>query len=464
MHSEDIELIEAINKATDAALSKGVRVLQTHFYGTQREHVLRHLAEMNPPQGAHIVDAGSGIGEVARIMLEARPDLQFTLVNVSEYQLSMSPDGCAQVLADFTSSGLEAGCADVVMFNSALCQMPINQALSEARRLLKVGGQLFVSDLAIDHYQEFPELYATFMPVAQWSEVIGRHGFECQAVNAEPGYDAEHFRTAFDDVACFDTMMTGLQPFVARFAKQAIDRHVSDAIASHERIALQFSGGKDSLATLFLLKDHWPKITVYWTNTGDPVPEVAAVVAKVKAMVPNFVEIHGRVVEQNEVFGMPSDLVPTTSTPIGISAYGKGERLQDRFQCCYKSLMEPMQERMALDGVTLIIRGQKTADTMKSPLRSGAIEGATELLFPIEDWTDDQVFAWLEQHAFVPDYYKELAASPDCLTCSAYWSEGRAAWLKRKHPQAYAQYQLKLDIIREAVMPHIAVFNLEVSQ
>jgi phosphoadenosine phosphosulfate reductase len=154
--------------------------------------------------------------------------------------------------------------------------------------------------------------------------------------------------------------------------------------------------------------------------------------------------------------------VPTTSTPFGINAYGGGTKLQDRFQCCYNSLMLPMQERMEQDGITLIIRGQKSADTMKSPLRSGALENGIELLFPLEHWTDEQVFAFLKENAFIPDYYQQLAASPDCLTCSAYWSEGRAAWLKSKHPEAHAVYQGKLDTIREAVMPHIALFNLEV--
>lgn len=460
-------MIEAINRATDHALTSGVRVLQTHFYGSQREHVLRHLELMNPPHGAHIVDAGSGIGEVARIMHEARPDLTFTLVNVSKYQLDMSPRGDAfhYWLADFTASQLPSGFADVVMFNSALCQMPINQALSEARRVLKDGGQLFVSDIAIDQFREIPDLYATFMPADQWQEVIERHGFSGHGQFISPGaFDVAHFKAAFADEGAFDQLMGGLQPFTASFTKQQQHQHIESVLNRHERIAMQFSGGKDSLAALMQLQPYWGEMTVYWTNTGDPVPEVREVVERVREMVPNFVEIAGRVNEQIASAGLPSDLVPTSSTPVGLAAYGRGVMLQDRFQCCYRSLMEPMQERMAQDGITLIIRGQKSVDVLKSPLRSGAIENGIELLFPLEDWTDDQVFAWLEEHAFVPSYYQELSASPDCLTCSAYWSEGRAGWLKRKHPEAYDAYQAKLDVIRQQVMPHIALFNLEVSQ
>lgn len=435
--------------------------MQTHYFGTsQQEHVRQLLEWMKPCPGAHIVDAGSGVGEIALFMNTIRPDLEFTMVNISEYQLGLSPTGeqFHQVLADFTMSGLEDECADVVMLNSALCQMPINKALSEARRILKPGGKLFISDLSVEGYREYPQLHAVFMSPREWGDVVRRHGFDESSMITFDQFDISHFQAAYGENFEHDFPLA--LPFIGVFGKAADT--VAAAIKRHERIALQLSGGKDSLATLFLLHEHWDKLTVYWTNTGDAVPEVQAVVESIKAMVPNFVEISGCVREQVEAFGLPSDLVPTTSTQFGISAYEGGTKLQDRFQCCYNSLMLPMQERMEQDGITLIIRGQKSADTMKSPLRSGALENGIELLFPIEHWTDAEVFTFLEENAFVPDFYQGLGASPDCLTCSAYWSEGRATWLKKTHPDAHAVYQGKLDIIREAVMPHIALFNLEV--
>jgi phosphoadenosine phosphosulfate reductase len=456
-------LIEAINRATDLSLNKGLRVMQTALIGgSQAAHVEYLLKLMNPIPGAHIVDAGCGIGEVPWLMQGHRPDLEFTLVNISQHQLDMAPFGPQfhQLLADFTNSQLPAGCADVVMFNSALCQMPINQALSEARRLLKPGGQLFVCDLAIAEYRELPELYATFMPADTWSEVIERHGFKMMKTILTTG-DMEHFSGEFED---FEQALPDAMVYIAQFSKQADDAHLMSALDRHERIAFQFSGGKDSFAALLLLQEHWPQMTVYWTNTGDPVPEVLAMVDQVRALVPHFVEIAGRVNEQIAAHGLPSDLVPTTSAPTGLIAYGGGVALQDRFNCCYHSLMLPMQERMVADGVTLIVRGQKSADVMKSPLRSGALHDGIELLFPIEHWTDTDVFDYLNGNAFVPEYYEHLTASPDCLTCSAYWGESRATWLKTKHPEAYQVYQGKLDVIREAVMPHIALFNLEVAQ
>lgn len=455
-------MIEAINRATDLSLAQGLRVMQTGFIGgSQTAHVAYLLKLMAPAYGAHIVDAGCGIGEVAKLMHDLRPDLTFDLVNVSAYQLEHTPAGAAfnPCLTDFTSTTLASASADVVMFNSALCQMPINQALSEARRLLKPGGQLFVCDLAIAEYRELPELFATFMPADTWGEVIERHGFAPTKTILTHG-DMQHFAGAFDD---FEQALPGAMTYIAQFRKQALDEQLAETIDRHNSIAFQFSGGKDSLAALFLLRDYWPQMTVYWTNTGDPVPEVLAVVERVRALVPHFVEITGRVQEQIAAHGLPSDLVPTTSAPTGLVAYGGGVSLQDRFNCCYQSLMLPMQERMAADGITLIVRGQKSSDVMKSPLRSGALMDGIELLFPLEHWSDTEVFDYLNGNAFIPDYYVYLNASPDCLTCSAYWGESRATWLKAKHPEAYQVYQGKLDVIRDAVMPHIALFNLEVT-
>lgn len=455
-------MIEAINRATDLSLAQGLRVMQTALIGeSQAAHVAYLLKLINPAPGAHIVDAGCGIGEVARLMHAERPDLTFDLVNTSEYQLKHAPDGEAFAIhcADFTRSGLPDASADVVMFNSALCQMPINQALSEARRVLKDGGQLFICDLAITEYRELPELYATFMPADTWGEVIERHGFAPTKTILTHG-DMSHFAGEFAD---FEQALPGAMVYLAQFRSQTLHEQVAATLDRHQRIAFQFSGGKDSLAALFVLERYWPQMTVYWTNTGDPVPEVQAVVEQVRALVPHFVEIAGRVNEQIADHGLPSDLLPTTATAFGRAAYGGGVALQDRFNCCYHSLMAPMHQRMLDDGVTLIIRGQKSSDRMKSPLRSGALDNGIELLFPLEHWSDDAVFEYLRDNAFIPQYYQHLAASPDCLTCSAYWSEGRATWLKAQHPEAYQVYQGKLDVIREAVMPHIALFNLEVN-
>ena len=236
-----------------------------------------------------------------------------------------------------------------------------------------------------------------------------------------------------------------------------------DIIDRHDRIALQFSGGRDSLACLYLMRHYWDRLTVYWCDTGAAYPETIALMEQVRDMVPNFARIEGRQPQVIEAFGIPSDIVPVSGTPIGIEVAGGGQPIQDRYLCCYRSIMLPMHERMIEDGITLIIRGQKDADRFKATTRSGEVHDGIEYLFPIQDWTSKQVMDYLrEQDAPIPRFYEILNTAPDCMTCSAWWEEGAAKYLKRYHHAQYLENQTRLDIINKAVGEHIAAFNQEV--
>jgi phosphoadenosine phosphosulfate reductase len=238
-----------------------------------------------------------------------------------------------------------------------------------------------------------------------------------------------------------------------------------DIIERHQNIALQLSGGKDSLACLFLMKPYLDKITVYWCNTGAAYPETVDLMEQIRSWVPNFVEIEGQQPAVIREFGIPTDILPASRTPMGVAATGnEAHTMQDRYSCCLRSFMLPMHERMVSDGITLIIRGQKNSDKLKGPLRSGQVDGGIEYLFPIEDWTSEQVMAYLrEQKAPIPRFYEVLDSAPDCVTCSAYWEEGAVKYLKRYHYQQYQEVQHRLAIISEAVSDHIANFNVEVN-
>lgn len=238
----------------------------------------------------------------------------------------------------------------------------------------------------------------------------------------------------------------------------------SDTIGRHERIALQFSGGKDSLACLFLMRPHWNRLTVYWLDTGDAYPETVSLVSRIRDMVPNFARIEGRQPQVIEQFGIPTDILPASCTPMGVSAAGKGAQMQDRYSCCLRSIMLPMHERMLEDGVTLIIRGQKNADKVKGLLRSGDVDGGVEVLFPVEEWTDRQVMDYLRrQDIEIPRFYEMLNDAPDCMTCSAWWEKGEGAYRRRYHPMHFIEYQRRLELIKAAVGDHIAAFNKEVA-
>lgn len=240
---------------------------------------------------------------------------------------------------------------------------------------------------------------------------------------------------------------------------------IQEVIKRHEKIALQLSGGRDSLACLYLLRPYWSLITVYWCSTGDTFPETREVIERIKGEVPHFVEIEGQQPDIVSRFGLPSDIVPASHTVVGLMGSGKaGPLIQDRYSCCGRVFMQPMHERMIADGVTLIIRGQRADDALKSPIQSGHMEDGIEYLLPIERWDSKRVMSFLrEQHAPIPRFYQTMSHSPDCMTCSAYWETGTAKYLKQHHPQAHAEVQRRLEIIKEAVSDSIAAFNQEVN-
>ena len=239
----------------------------------------------------------------------------------------------------------------------------------------------------------------------------------------------------------------------------------SETIDRHAKIALQLSGGKDSLACLYLIREHWDRLTVYWCNTGDAFPETVALMDDVRGMVPYFVEVRGLQPETVEQFGIPSDIVPASCTPVGLIGSGRaGPLIQDRYSCCFRTMVIPMQQRMIEDGITLVIRGQKNADGLKWPTRSREVQDGVEYLFPIEGWTDRQVMDYLrEQGADLPRFYEMMNSAPDCMTCSAYWETGAAKYMKRYHHESYIEVQRRLDAINAEVSTSIEHFNIEVT-
>jgi 3'-phosphoadenosine 5'-phosphosulfate sulfotransferase (PAPS reductase)/FAD synthetase len=231
----------------------------------------------------------------------------------------------------------------------------------------------------------------------------------------------------------------------------------------HENVALQFSGGKDSLACLYLMKPYWEALTVYYVNSGDTFPETAGLMETVRKMVPDFVEVQGRQPKVHRDFGWPSDIVPCGSTSFGRMMDSKEVALTDRYTCCFESIMKPMYEQMKADGITLIIRGQKNDDHLKPPLRSGALADGFEFLYPIETWSVGQLFTYLAEHGYVPKYYREgLMSAPDCLHCTAWLDEGRSAYLQQHHPIQFHEQQRRLAAIAGTLAPYLTNLHHEI--
>lgn len=226
-------------------------------------------------------------------------------------------------------------------------------------------------------------------------------------------------------------------------------------LRGHERIALSFSGGKDSLAVVYQLRAYLEHITLYHMDTGDLLPEQVAIVDHVKAFAPNFVHLQGDVAGWIAQHGLPTDLVPHSMHPVGRAMGEASVPLVSRYDCCYANLMSPLFERMRADGNTLLIRGTKLVDMKKMPSDDGPIHGgAMTAWYPLREWSNADVFAYLEKvGAPISRVYQHVENSPECARCTAWWGEGRAAYLKRYHPKLWREYKDRLNLVMREVAP-----------
>lgn len=223
-------------------------------------------------------------------------------------------------------------------------------------------------------------------------------------------------------------------------------------------IGIEFSGGKDSLAVLYLMREHLPEATVYFGDTGIVYPHVIAFVhetcdrlgANLKVVRPPVA-----IADFQRDFGLPSDIVPVECSP-EMQPYLKtpvGVRIQSPLSCCGAMLWEPLEAAIRADGVTTVVRGSKKADG-----HVGVPDGFTDATgvtysSPIWDWSDDQVFAYLKEvGATLPPHYEEVNNSFDCYACTAFLTHSaarqRLEWTRRNYPKLWPEIEMKMRTLR----------------
>jgi 3'-phosphoadenosine 5'-phosphosulfate sulfotransferase (PAPS reductase)/FAD synthetase/SAM-dependent methyltransferase len=241
---------------------------------------------------------------------------------------------------------------------------------------------------------------------------------------------------------------------------------MSSVFARHDRIALSFSGGKDSLACAYLLRPVMDRVTIYHNDTGDLLPEVREVVEHVRSFwTGRFVTVQGDVNGWIDQHGLPTDLLPYTAHPIGEMMGHRKHRLVTRYDCCFANLMWPVMERMKANGNTLVIRGTKTADLPKLPAKSGDTWEGVEIYLPLADWTNADVFAYLRSvDAPIARIYDHYENAPECATCSAWCGEKRAAYLARFHPDLLPRYAERMRAVADEISSPLASFQAEAAR
>lgn len=249
--------------------------------------------------------------------------------------------------------------------------------------------------------------------------------------------------------------------------------HEIDAgMQKHTRPALMFSGGKDSLACLYLLRPWWDRVLVIWGNAGDPYPETVEQMERIRQTVPSFIEvagpgyIHGHGPEQT----YPADMVPLTATAMGreLEASAPRFKIHSRFDCCMANVWIPLHNKVNELGVDLMIRGDRDAEALTNhAIRAGRNPNGGSYLCPIRRWSKDEVLSYLEAEGVeIPRSYAYGMGSPDCLHCTAWLNEngGKLRYLRDFHPQAAIEYERRLRLIQSEQERHMRLMKIALGE
>lgn len=223
----------------------------------------------------------------------------------------------------------------------------------------------------------------------------------------------------------------------------------------HSKVALFFSGGRDSIACLLLCRPFWDRISVVWVNAGNPYPETMAQMQRIAALVPQFIEVKGHQPEFIREHGHPVDVVPLGMTATGRTlARTAGPVVVPFTQCCNANLWQPGATFVRAMGYTGIIRGDKETDPLKPSVRSGETVNGIEHLFPLEAMSEAEVHAMvLESGLMPPHYLRGINTSLDCMNCTAYLEHNieRLTELRTTHPAVHAEVAAVLEEVKHQV-------------
>lgn len=214
---------------------------------------------------------------------------------------------------------------------------------------------------------------------------------------------------------------------------------MNEFLNRHEKIALMFSGGRDSIACLELYRAYLDKITVVWVNTGANFPEIEEYMDQLN--VPNFVEVRTNQPLSIELNGHPVDVLPVNYSSIGQAVTShKNIKLRTYFDCCAENQWIPAHLKIEELGITCVIRGQRQAESHKNPIKSGEVLDGVEYVFPILNWSDQDVLEYLKsKNIEITERLSMSHSSLDCWNCTAYVADSkeRFEYIKKHYPQEH---------------------------
>lgn len=237
----------------------------------------------------------------------------------------------------------------------------------------------------------------------------------------------------------------------------------------HERVQVDFSGGKDSIVLAHILERYKERFELVWVNTGAMFPHMEKFVREYGKRY-RLVEVMGNQDERFKVAGLPAYVVPITYTPIGIHELKRRSSsvvINDWITCCVVVRSKPSFDHAKEASNTVILHGQREEDGGGYP--HNEIRDGVELFGPIYDWTSTQVMAYIEQHGLeLPEQYhyagvkladlKEEISSLECWNCTANLSVPRINYMRERYPELLEQLRPRIKAVYGAVLNEMERF------
>lgn len=235
-------------------------------------------------------------------------------------------------------------------------------------------------------------------------------------------------------------------------------------LGEHKNAVLQFSGGKDSTALLYLARPYLDKITVLFSETGATFPHLRKHVEQTcQALGAKLVVVHPPVdVHQHTLdYGLPADVVPVEATAQAMLFMNPPpqQMLQPYSQCCAAMIWNPMAKYITEHKVDLVLRGSKAADS-RVGVGPCVEENGITYKSPLWDWDDDRVYSYLkEQGASLPEHYPAINDSLDCWICTAHLGhhgDQKMAYIRERYPEKWPIVVERMTRMRNVLGREIA--------
>lgn len=232
-------------------------------------------------------------------------------------------------------------------------------------------------------------------------------------------------------------------------AAVAVD--IEELFARHRRAVLGFSGGRDSLVLLDMLRPYHDRVTLLWVNSGFMFPHM---VEFVRAFGTDWrlVELAGDLAAQFRQFGLPSTIVPVRHA-VGGHPHPLEPKLTPWIHCCARVRFQPALDWLRDQGVTLFLHGQRREDGNPMPWIGDKLVPGVEAHAPLWYWSNADVATYIEAHGItLPSHYGEVQDSLECFVCTAPLTSSRLAYMQRAYPEYARRVEDAARQIRVAVL------------